>query len=75
MFTGAHDKLVDKRMFTTLLMQLKAAVLVKVLHKLFVQELPYTNNMKTSIVLTVAHEQYNKHIIVLTTSAFRIIYA
>ena len=30
MFTGAHDKLVDKRMFTTLLTQLKAAVLVKV---------------------------------------------
>ena len=30
MFTGAHDKLVDKHMFTTLLMQLKAAVLVKV---------------------------------------------
>ena len=29
MFTGAHDKLVDKRMFTTLLTQLKAAVLVK----------------------------------------------
>ena len=26
MFTGAHDKLVDKRMFTTLLAQLKAAV-------------------------------------------------
>ena len=38
MFTGAHDKLVDKRMFTTLLaVQLKAAVLVKVLHKLFVE--------------------------------------
>ena len=35
MFTGAHDKLVDKRMFTTLLAQLKAAVLV--LHKLFVE--------------------------------------
>ena len=30
MFTGAHDKLVDKCMFTTLLTQLKAAVLVKV---------------------------------------------
>ena len=29
MFTGAHDKLVDKCMFTTLLKQLKAAVLVK----------------------------------------------
>ena len=29
MFTGAHDKLVDKHMFTTLLAQLKAAVLVK----------------------------------------------
>ena len=37
MFTGAHDKPVDKRMFTTLLVQLKAAVLVKVLHKLFVE--------------------------------------
>ena len=37
MFTGAHDKLVDKRMFTTLFAQLKAAVLVKVLHKLFVE--------------------------------------
>ena len=38
MFTGAHDKLVDKHMFTTLLVvQLKAAVLVKVLHKLFVE--------------------------------------
>ena len=37
MFTGAHDKLVDKRMFTTLLVQLKATVLVKVLHKLFVE--------------------------------------
>ena len=37
MFTGAHDKFVDKRMFTTLLTQLKAAVLVKVLHKLFVE--------------------------------------
>ena len=33
MFTGVHDKLVDKLMFTTLLMQLKAAVLVKVLHE------------------------------------------
>ena len=32
-----YDKLVDQRMFTTLLMQLKAAVLVKVLHKLFVE--------------------------------------
>ena len=30
MSTGAHDKLVDKRRFTTLLTQLKAAVLVKV---------------------------------------------
>ena len=30
MFTGTHDKLVDKRMFTTPLTQLKAAVLVKV---------------------------------------------
>ena len=37
MFTGAHAKLVDKRMFTKLLMQLKAAVLIKVLHKLFVE--------------------------------------
>ena len=37
MFTGTHDKLVDKHMFTTLLAQLKAAVLVKVLHKLFVE--------------------------------------
>ena len=37
MFTGVHDKLVDKRMFTTLLMQIKAAVLVKVQHKLFVE--------------------------------------
>ena len=36
-FTGAHDKLVDKRVFTTLLTQLKPAVLVKVLHKLFVE--------------------------------------
>ena len=32
MFTGAHDKPVDKRMFTTLLTQLKVAVLVKVPH-------------------------------------------
>ena len=76
MFTGAHDKLVDKRVFTTLRTQLKAAVLVKVLHKLFVEaELRYTNNMKTSIMLTVAREQYNKHLIVLTASAFRIIFA
>ena len=37
MFTGARDKLVDKRMFTTLLAQLKVAVLVKVLHILFVE--------------------------------------
>ena len=44
MFTGTNDKLVDKRMFTTIniyvitqLAQLKAAVLVKVLHKLFVE--------------------------------------
>ena len=37
MFTGTHDKLVDKLMFTTLLAQLKAAILVKVLHKLFVE--------------------------------------
>ena len=29
MFTGAYDKLVDKCMFTTLLTQLEAAVLVK----------------------------------------------
>ena len=35
--TGAHDNLVDKRVFTTLLTQLKAAVLVKVLHQLFVE--------------------------------------
>ena len=34
MFTGIHDKLADKCMSTTLLIQLKAAVLVKVLHKL-----------------------------------------
>ena len=32
-----HNKLVDKRVFTTLLTQLKAAVLVKILHKLFVE--------------------------------------
>ena len=31
MFTGAHDKLVDKYMFTTLLTQLQVDVLVKVL--------------------------------------------
>jgi len=31
MFTDARDKLVDKRMFITLLMQLKAAVLVKLI--------------------------------------------
>ena len=37
MFTGAHDKLVDKRVFITLLRQLKAAVLEKVLHTLFVE--------------------------------------
>ena len=37
MFTGTYDKLVDKRMFTMLLIQLKAAVLVKVLHILFVE--------------------------------------
>ena len=58
MFTGAHDKLVDKRMFTTLLTQLKAAVLVKVLSKLFVEAyncLTHANNMKTSIMLTVAY--------------------
>ena len=30
MFRGTHDELVDKRMFTTLLTQLKAAVLVQV---------------------------------------------
>ena len=29
MFTGAHDKLVDKCLLTTMLTQLKAAVLVK----------------------------------------------
>ena len=29
MFTGAHEKLVDKCLLTTMLMQLKAAVLVK----------------------------------------------
>ena len=73
MFTGAHDKLVDKSMFTTLVMQLKAAVLVKVLHKLFVEAyLPYTNNMKTSIMLTVAH--ITSVSIVLTASAFKIIF-
>ena len=37
MFTGAHDELVGKCMFTTLLVQLKVAVLVKALHKLFVE--------------------------------------
>ena len=31
MFTGAHDNLVDKRVFTTLLMQLKVAALLQVL--------------------------------------------
>ena len=50
MFTGVHDKLADKHMLTTLLMQLKAALLVKVLHKLFVEA--YINNTKTSIVLS-----------------------
>ena len=30
MFTGTHDKLVDKCLLTTMLTQLKAAVLVKV---------------------------------------------
>ena len=30
MFTGARDKLVDKWLFTTMLTQLKAAVLAKV---------------------------------------------
>ena len=30
MFIGAHDKVLDKRIFTTLLTQLKAAILVKV---------------------------------------------
>ena len=29
MFTGAHEKLVDKCLLTTMLMQLKAAVLAK----------------------------------------------
>ena len=29
MFTGAHDKFVDKCLLATMLMQLKAAVLVK----------------------------------------------
>ena len=33
MFTGAHDKLVDKCLLTTVLTQLKAAVLVKVQQK------------------------------------------
>ena len=31
MFTGAHDKLVDKCLFTTVLTQLKAAALLQVL--------------------------------------------
>ena len=31
MFTGAHDKLVDKCLFTMMLMQLKAAALLQVL--------------------------------------------
>ena len=33
MFKGARDKLVDKCLFTTMLTQLKAAVLVKVPQK------------------------------------------
>ena len=44
MFTGAHDKLVDKCMFTTLLTQLKAVVLVKYYTNYLLK--PYTNNMK-----------------------------
>ena len=47
MFTGAHDKLVDKCKFTRLLMQLKAVVLVKVPQNYLLKpNLPYTNNMK-----------------------------
>ena len=37
MFTGAHDKLVDKRMFTTLFTQLKVGVLVKSTTKLITE--------------------------------------
>ena len=38
MFTGARDRLVDKCLFTTMLMQLKAAALVQVATtKLFVE--------------------------------------
>ena len=63
MFTSAHDKLVDKCLLTTMLMQLKAAVLVTLF---FEAELSYTscqsitwkhraNNMKALSALTVAH--------------------
>ena len=57
MFTGAHDKLVDKRMFTTLLTQLKAAVLVQYYTNYLLKPncLTHSYNMKTLIVLTVAH--------------------
>ena len=54
MFTGAHDKLVDKCLLTT--MQLKAAALVKVSQN-YLSKLNYHthHNMKTSSMLTVAH--------------------
>ena len=57
MFTGIHGKLVDKRMFTTLLTQLKAAVLVQYYTNYLLKPncLTHSYNMKTLIVLTVAH--------------------
>ena len=58
MFTGTRDKLVDKYLSTTMLTQLKPAVLVKVpqicwLSLIILHILP-VNNMKTLSVLTVA---------------------
>ena len=53
-FTGAHDKLVDKCLLTRMLMQLKTAVLVKLFVEVILHILP-VNNMKTLSALTVAH--------------------
>ena len=59
MFTGTHDKLVDKFLFITMLMQLKAAALAKVLQNyllsLIILHILPVNNMNTSSMLTVAH--------------------
>ena len=73
MFTGTHDKLVDKYLFITMLTQLKAAALVQVLQNYLLsyiscQSINETIKRVNSCLLTV----YPSIFTVLAASTFRI---